>query len=495
MKIAGLGMEPKIFQTIKEKLSLIPHAEDIRKAASEWEYGEKSKTFIQEALEVESLGSMPFSMYEAPPIIESAGEGAIIYDIDGKAYIDLMAGFSVNNLGYGRKEILDAIINQYKRVAQYSEMLTRERIILGKKLTSLTPGVFPKKVFYEVTGSGANEVAIKLSRIYTGRQYIITQYGDYHGRTIGTSAFTHSFSTWAQLYPIPPTDPCVIRIPFPYPYRCPCGREDNPEGCAEEHLHMVEYMLSSSYYGLRDPMRKYCNVAAFLIEPFQSAAGYIIPPDNWVPGLYRIAREYDILFIVDEIQTGLGRTGKLWAVDHYQGVEPDMMIIGKAISGGLPFSVVVGRREIMDSWGPGAHSSTFAGYMLGVSAALATLNIFEREKPELESAKKGEYFLRGLIDLANKHPIIGDVQGKGLYIGIEFVKDRKSKQPAAIETKWMTMRLVQLGILVKRAGHYGNRFALSPPFTITYEQIDRAIELFDRVFGEAEKKFNIEKSS
>ncbi|MEM4668608.1 MAG: aspartate aminotransferase family protein, partial [Nitrososphaerota archaeon] len=388
---------------------------------------------------------------------------------------------------------LDAIIRQYKKIAQYSEMLTVDRVLLGKKLSEITPGSFPKKVFYEVTGSGANEVAIKLARLYTGKQYIITQYGDYHGRTIGTSAFTHSFSTWAQHYPIPPHDTCVIRIPFPYCYRCPFGKSSHEE-CGEECFHLVEFMLSSSYYGVCDKSRRTCNIAAFLIEPFQSAAGYIIPPDNWIPKLHKIAKENDILFIVDEIQTGCGRTGKLWAVEHYPNVEPDIILVGKAIAGGLPFSVIVGRREIMDSWGPGAHSTTFAGYMLGVAAALATIEIFEREKPELESARKGEYFLKGLRSLMDRHPIIGEVQGKGLYIGIEFVRNRHTKEPATTETKWMTMRLLQLGMLVKCSGYYRNRFALSPPFTITYEQMDKAIEIFDTVLEEAEKNFSIPKN-
>jgi 4-aminobutyrate aminotransferase-like enzyme len=256
-------------------------------------------------------------------------------------------------------------------------------------------------------------------------------------------------------------------------------------------LYIVEYMFTHTYYGLRDPFSKSTNVAGFLIEPYQSAAGYMIPPDNWLPGLYKLAREYDVLFMVDEIQTGWARTGKMWAVDHYPGVEPDLVMVAKSIANGLPFSAVIGRAEIMDSWGPGAHSSTFAGYMLGCAAALKTIEIIERENLAYQAKVKGEKFLKGLQDLMERHPILGYVEGKGLYIGVEFVKDRQSKKPATEETKWMTMRLMQKGMLVKRAGYLGNRFALSPPLVISEETLNRALEIFDEVFSEAEEKFNI----
>ncbi len=472
-----------------------PDPDRILEAAEEWGYGEKSREVIKRALEVESLGSMPFSMYEAPPIIDRAEETAVVYDVDGKRYIDMMAGFAVSNAGHHRKAVMEAIVRQFEKIVQYSEMLTEDRIRLGEKLVSITPGGFPKKVFYTVTGSDANEVAIKLARIYTGRQYIMTQWGDYHGRTIGTAPLTHSTSTWSQIYPVPPADIAIVRIPFPYCYRCPCSKTARDcESCAEECLHQVDYMLSSKYYGLVDSSKGICNIAAMLIEPYQSAAGYIIPPDTWLPALYKLAREHDILFALDEIQTGWARTGRMWAVDHYPGVEPDLFLVSKSIANGLPFAAVVGRREIMDSWGPGAHSTTFAGYMLGVAAALATIEVIERENLARQAEEKGRYFKEGFEDLERRHPLIGEFQNKGLYMGLELVRDRRSKKPASKETSWITMRLLQKGMLVKKAGYYGNRFALSPPLTITYEEIDEAIRLFDEVLGEAESRFNVSMS-
>jgi 4-aminobutyrate aminotransferase-like enzyme len=482
----------KIIDTIESKLKMIPDPKKILENAEKWGFGPRSLELLKRALEVESLGAMPFSMYDAPPIVEEAAEDAIIIDADGRRYIDMMAGFAVSNVGHHRKEVLAAIIEQFNKLVQYSEMLSEVRVKLGEKLVEITPGKFKKKVFYGLTGSDANEVAIKIARYYTGRPIIITQWGDYHGRTIGTVPFTTSFSTWSQNYPIMGADIGVVRIPFPYCYRCPCNpKADTCEECAEDCLHLVDYMFNHTYYGLRDPFSKSTNVAGFLIEPYQSAAGYMVAPDNWLPGLYKIAREYDVLFMVDEIQTGWARTGRMWAVDHYPGVEPDVVMVAKSIANGLPFSAVIGRAEVMDSWGPGAHSSTFAGYMLGCAAALKTIEIIERENLAYLAQVKGEKFMKGLQDLMQEHPILGYVEGKGLYIGVEFVKDRDSKKPATEETKWMTMRLLQKGMLVKRAGYLGNRFALSPPLVISDETIDKAIEIFDEVFTEAEEKFNI----
>ena len=476
----------------KRKSAFKLNPDKIMRSATEMGFGSKSLELLKRALAVESLGAMPFSLYRAPPIIERGGEGAVIYDADGKEYIDMIAGFSVNNIGYHRREVLDAIIEQFNKISQYAEMLSEVRIKLSELLVKVTPGNYPKKVFYGVTGTDANEITLKLVRFYTGRAYVMTHWADYHGRTSAVSALTSSFSTWAQTYPVPPSDPAIVRFPFPYCYRCPFGLKR--DSCGLACLHHVEYMLASSYYGLSSPGKGLTNVAAFLIEPFQSAAGYIIPPDEYLPGIYKIAKERDILFVVDEIQTGWARTGKLWAVNHYPGIEPDIILVSKSIAGGLPCSAVVGRSEIMDSWGPGAFSTTFAGYMLAAASALKTIEIIVSEDLASQADKKGRYFLKGLEELKDRHPILGDVQGKGLYIGLEFVKDEREKTPAAKETEWMASRLLELGMLVKRAGYFRNRFALSPPLNITYQQIDKAIEIFDRAFAEAEQKFNIKKS-
>jgi len=227
-----------------------------------------------------------------------------------------------------------------------------------------------------------------------------------------------------------------------------------------------------------------------LIEPFQSAAGYYIPPKNWLPSLYKLAKEHGILFVVDEIQAGMGRTGKWWAIQHYPEIEPDITIIGKALGGGLPFQATIGRKEIMDSWGPGAHSSTFAGYFVGVAAALATLQFIEQNGIIEKTRVNGEYFIKLLNELKGKHPMIGEVQGKGLYIGMEFIKDRK-KTPATKETTWLTMKLLQMGVLVKKAGYYRNRFAISPPLTIEKEEIEKVVQRFDKALKETEENFNI----
>jgi len=479
-------------KSVEDRKKLLLKKDEILAKAETWRLGTKSKELLKRALEVESLGNLAFGMFEAPPIIEKAESDAVVYDVDGKAYLDMIAGFAVHNVGHHRSEVLKAIIEQFNKIVQYAEMLNEVRIKLSEKLVKIVPGNFKKKTFYALTGSEANEIAIKLARLYTGRPLIMTQWGDYHGRLIGVTGLTHTPQTWAQAYPVPPFDVCIVRFFFPYCYRCPFGLE-YPE-CDFSCLQNVEYMLRVKEYHLGDPIKGYSNVAAMIIEPYQSAAGYIIPPDEYLPELYKIAKENDILFIVDEIQTGWARTGKMWAIQHYGNIEPDLFLVAKSIANGLPYAAVIGKAEIMDSWGPGAHSSTFAGYFLGAAAALATINIMEEENMAEQAAKKGEYFLKGLKELEETHEIVGNVQGKGLYIGLEFVRNKKTKEPASQETVCMTMRLLQKGLLVKKAGYFGNRFAISPPLTITHEQIDRAIEIFDEVFKEAEQKFGIQKN-
>lgn len=480
-------IDEKWVETLREKGLLKPSKEKILGEAERLGLGERARSLIKRALEVESIGNLTYSVFGVPVVLGWSGGGAVVYDVDGKEYIDMMAGFAVSNAGHARRDVLEAIREQWEKIVQYSEQLSETRVRLSEKLVEVTPGRFKKKVFYELTGSGAVEVAIKLMRYYTLKPIIITQYGDYHGRTVLTAGFTHTPQTTAQIYPVPPMDIAVHRIPFPYAYRCPFFTEE-PAECARRVVRYLRYLLDCRECGLRDPVRGVSNVSGLLIEPYQSAAGYIIPPDNYLGELWETAKEYQLLFVDDEVQAGWARTGKMWAVDHY-GVEPDLVVVGKSIANGLPFSAVVGREEILDSWGTGGHSSTFAGYFVGCAAALATIEAIEKEKLHERASRMGEEFLRGLNDIKESRRIVGDVQMKGLYGAIELVRERRLKKPAVKETSWVIVRLLQLGLLAKKAGYFGNRITLSPPLTITREQIERAIELFDRVFREAEEKF------
>jgi 4-aminobutyrate aminotransferase/(S)-3-amino-2-methylpropionate transaminase len=227
-----------------------------------------------------------------------------------------------------------------------------------------------------------------------------------------------------------------------------------------------------------------------LIEPFQSSAGYIMSPLPYLKRMAEIAQKYDYLFVSDEVQNGMGRTGKLWAIEH-AGAAPDLIAMAKSLCNGLPLSAVSGRKEILDSWGPGAHSSTFTAYPTACAGGVKLFEIFERERILQQAAEKGAYFLSGLEDLQKRHPSIGHLNGLGLYLSIELVKERKTKEPAGDATGWALSELVKEGVICIHSGYYFNRLCFAPPLVIEKAEIDRALQTLDRVLGKMESKFDI----
>jgi len=339
-----------------------------------------------------------------------------------------------------------------------------------------------------VTGGEAVEIAMKLARWYTGKPLIVTHWGDYHGRTAGAMGLTSKAFMMAYSYPIPPMDTGVVKIPFPYCYRCPFGKEY--PACDLFCADQFEKMFESKETWLNNPKAQVVNVAAMLIEPFQSSAGYLIAPLPYLKRMKEIAEKYDFVFISDEVQNGMGRTGKLWAIEH-AGVAPDLITAAKSLSNGLPLAVVIGRKEIMDSWGPGAHSSTFTAYPAACAGGVKLFEIFDRDHILEGAAQKGAYFLDGLLDLQRRHPSIGDVNGLGLYLSIELVKDRHTKQPASEASAWLLRRLLEEGVLCIYSGYYYNRLCFAPPLVIQQEEINRAIQILDCLLGEMERQFEI----
>jgi len=293
---------------------------------------------------------------------------------------------------------------------------------------------------------------------------------------------------WAYYNPVPPLDTAVSYFPYPYCYRCPYDK--NYPSCDFFCIKALENLLNSTKTPFMSVNRGISNIAAIIIEPMQASAGYIIPPKDYLVKLQEMCKKYGILLIADEVQSGMGRAGKMWACEH-SGVSPDMIIFGKSIAGGLPVSGVVGRKDIMDSWGPAAHLGTFAGTALACAAANKVLEIMERDNIPQKAKEMGDYFVKGLKSLAKKHSIIGDVKGEGLFIGIEFVRDRKTKEPAAEETAFMEQQCLRKGLICSHSGYFGNRFCLIPPLVISKNQVDRVINIFDEVFTETEKKFSL----
>jgi 4-aminobutyrate aminotransferase-like enzyme len=451
-------------------------------------YGPKSKEILRCQVRYESTGQVGFALFECPPAI-MRGEGALVYDADGKEYVDMLAGFSVSNLGHHRREVLDAIHEQSEWLLHYFDLPNEPRERLAERLAALAPGDDAKRVVFAVTGAEAIELAIKAARWYTGAPTILSAYGGYHGTTGGTMATTAKGGMWGFYYPVGPHEAGHAKIPYSYPYRCPVGAD--PEHCAEACLEFVARLLRGKETPFGDA-RQVSNVAAVLLEPMQASAGYIIPGDGYLRGMRELCDEHSFLLIDDEIQAGLGRTGRLWACEH-EAVVPDLLATSKGLASGLPISALIGSDELLSAWGPGAHVATFAATPLAAAAANATLDVYQREGIVERAAASGTYFRKRLEELQEKHPILGWVDSKGLFVGLEFVRDRETKEPAAEESKQMLEHCVREGLLFERGGYLYNRFQLIPPLTIERAQIDRAVEILDGAMTEAERNAGIER--
>ena len=451
-------------------------------------FGPKSKEILRRHVEHESTGQVGFGLFECPPAIVR-GEGALVYDADGKEYVDMLAGFSVSNLGHGRPEVLAAIRDQSEQLLHYFDLPNEPRERLAERLTQLAPGDARKRVLFGVTGADAIELAIKAARWYTGAPTILSAYGGYHGTTGGTMATTAKGGMWGFFYPVGPHEAGHAKIPYSYPYRCPVGAD--PEHCAEACVEFVDRMLRGKETPFGDA-RQISNVAAVLLEPMQASAGYIIPGDGYLRGIRELCDEHDFLLIDDEIQAGLGRSGRLWACDH-EDVVPDMIVTSKGLASGVPISAVIAAEELLAAWGPGAHVATFAATPLAAAAANATLDVYQEDKVVARAAETGAYFRERLEELQEEHPILGWIDARGLFVGLEFVRNRGTKEPAVEESKLMLDYCVEQGLLFERGGYLYNRFQLIPSLTIGRAEIDRAVAILGDAMTLAERHAGIER--
>jgi len=481
----GTAFEDRI---IEERARMRGSEEGLRERVEQHARGPRTREILDKTLTYESIGHLDFALFACPPVLDH-GEGALLYDVDGNEYVDLHAGFTVNALGHGNDEVNSAIKAQMDKLNHFAELPVESRAELSRILAERHPGDFEKKVFYGVTGGEAVEIAMKLSRWYTGKPIILTHWGDYHGRTAGAMALTSSKASMVPYnYPVPPLDTMVVRVPYPYCYRCPYGK--TYPSCNLYCADYLDQMFQSKSTWLNNPKADITNVAAFLIEPFQSSAGYIIPPLDYLKRIRAICDRHGILLVSDEIQAGMGRTGKMWSIDHAD-VVPDLITIAKCLSNGLPLSAVTGRKEIMDSWGPGAHSSTFTAYPTACAGAVKVFEIYDRDRIVERAAEKGAYFLERLENLKQNHPVIGDLNGLGLYLGMELVLDRETKEPAVEATGWAHAQLVEEGLLCIHSGPYYNRLCFAPPLVIEKGQIERSVAILDRVLGKMESRFGL----
>ena len=411
------------------------------------------------------------------PVVVDRAKDSKIWDVNGKEYVDFFSGISVVNIGHSREEIIEAVIHQlrkYVHVCTYVYYVP-PAIMLAKKLAEITPGRI-SKTFFSNSGAEANECAMKLARKFTGKREFMALMGSFHGRTLATLSVTGQ--SRRKKPPMGPFLPGVTFAPIPYCYRAPF-KVDSEEECAKIYAELFKSTFEFSTS--RD-------VAAFIVEPVLGEGGIIPLPKDYL----RIIKEEvlnpnNILLIVDEVQTGFGRTGKMFAIEHY-GIEPDIMAMAKGIAAGFPLGACSTREEIADSFEPGDHLSTFGGNPISAVAALKNIELMIREKVPERAASLGQHTIKRLREAQESLNMIGDVRGLGLMIGVELVKDRRTKKPAVEEAKKVRILAREAGVLVGRGGITGSVIRVQPPLTISRELLDRGLDILIEAISKVEKE-------
>jgi 4-aminobutyrate aminotransferase len=392
------------------------------------------------------------------PFVMSHGRGAEAWDVDGNRFLDFAAGIAVCATGHAHPAVVGAVREAAGDFLHISCDYRHERMVaLGERLARLAPMGEPAMSFLCQSGTEAVEGALKLARYVTGRPRFIGFLGGFHGRTMGSLAFTSS--KYTQQKGFFPAMPGVTHVPYPDPYR-PVFAGPDPGVATLDYIRML--------FDRNLPPRE---VAAILIEPIQGEGGYIVPPPGFLAGLRALCDQHGILLIFDEVQTGVGRTGRMFAAEH-EGVSPDIMTLAKGLGSGLPIGAVVARRRVMEQWPPGAHGCTYGGNPIACAAAIATLDLVEQTYVS-NAAAAGDYFLRRLRELAADYPCIGEVRGRGLMIGLELIERDEARTPARARCEAVIQRAFHNGLLLLSCGVSTVRFM--PPLTISTADVDEAL--------------------
>ena len=426
--------------------------------------GPKAKALIERDAAVVSP-----SYTRGYPLVIKRASGASVEDVDGNMFLDCAAGIAVNSTGHSHPDVVRAIIDQAQRFLHMSgtDFYYDVQVRLAEELAALVPIDGGARSFFANSGTEAIEACIKLARYVTGRPNIIAFFGGFHGRTLGSLALTASKPV--QRRGFGPFMPGVFHAPYADCYRCPVGLK--PDNCAAECLDFIEHQL---FMHLMTPE----EVAAVVIEPIQGEGGYVVAPAQFLERLREITNKHGILLVVDEVQSGMGRSGRMFAIE-YTNVKPDVIAIAKGIASGMPLGVAVARADLM-TWPPGAHASTFGGNPVSCAAALATIKLLKESLIE-NAAEVGAHMHNGLKALMSAHPLIGDVRGRGLMIGVELVRDRQTKERATTERDRVVRECFSRGLLVLGAGQ--NAIRLSPPLVLTRDQADTAVRILDEALS------------
>jgi 4-aminobutyrate aminotransferase / (S)-3-amino-2-methylpropionate transaminase / 5-aminovalerate transaminase len=426
-----------------------------------------------ESLLAERNKHIPQGPFNTHPIFAAKAKGALIIDVEGREYIDFAGGIGVNNLGHCDEEVVKAIkdqVDQYIHTC-FHVVMYEPYVELAKKLNEITPGTFPKKTMFANSGAEAVENAIKIARHATGRPATIAFADAFHGRTLLALSLTSKMKPYK--FGFGPYAPEIYRMPYAYCYRCALG------------LEYPSCELSCAYY-LKEFFATHISaehVATLIAEPVLGEGGFVVPPKEYFKVLQKICQDNGILFIADEVQTGFGRTAKMFAIEHYE-VVPDIIVMAKSMAGGMPLSAITGRTEVMDHPQLGGLGGTFSGNPVACRAALAVLEQFEKKKLLARGEEIGKRVMKRFNEFYEKYPVVGDVRGLGAMVGMELVVDRQTKEPATALTKQLVARCREKGLLMISAGTHSNIIRPLMPLAITDEQLERGLTIIGEAFGD-----------
>ncbi len=433
--------------------------------------GPRSQRMLAEQAAVESRAR---SYPRAVPIALAEGRGATVRDADGNTYLDFFGGAGTLNVGHGNPAVAQAASEQQRQLVHALDFPTRARLALMHALKGVLPGALKRSArihFGGPTGSDAVEAALKLVRSHTGRRPVVAFQGSYHGMTEGALAVTSDTTCGG------PTDTPVHFMPYPYCYRCPLGLR--PATCQLACARLLETTLEDPHSGVPEP-------AGVIVEAVQGEGGTVVPPAGWLREVRRITRAREVPLIVDEIQTGFGRTGAMWACDHEQ-VTPDVIVLSKALGGiGYPLSAIA-YDATLDTWEPGAHIGTFRGHQVALAAGVAGIEYMQRNDLVAHAAAMGELAMETLREASADLDAVGEVRGRGLIIGIELVRDRHTREPWPELAGELRGVCCQKGLIIELGGHYRNVARFLPPLVITRELLLRGLEIFVEALRETEQ--------
>jgi 4-aminobutyrate aminotransferase/(S)-3-amino-2-methylpropionate transaminase len=419
--------------------------------------------------------AVPRGAVNAMPVFIKEARGALLTDVDGNTFIDFAGSIGAMNVGHTDPRVVEAVKEQAGDLTHtaFQTAPYEPYVELAEKLNALVPGEFEKRTFLANSGAEAVENAVKIARAHTGRQAVLAFENGLHGRTLLTMTLTSVAIPYKKGFG--PFAPEVYRVPAPYPYRCPAGK-DCKDGCRGDCFGFVERVLA----GQVDPE----NLAAVVVEPVSGEGGFIPFPDFYLRRLRELCDEHGILLIVDEIQTGFGRTGKMFAIEH-SGVAPDLLTMSKSLAGGLPLSGVTGRAEVMDSVQPGGLGTTLGGNPVACAAALAVLEVFEEDDLLSRAGEIGERVIGAMREIQEKHPdVIGDVRGRGPMAAMELVKDPESRIPDGERTAKVAENALQKGLMLLTAGRYANVVRMLMPLSITDDELEEGLSILARAVSE-----------